>query len=262
MGTARVSQRPVLLPTGQVLLTGGYNGTSSIAFAELYCPEMPGTPGTWTATGSMTYARNQQRLIVLTHGPNAGKALIVGRNSNSFTDKSAELFNPATGTWALTGAPSTTRQGYVTVVLPNGKVLIAGGYPAPGGNLSSAELYDPIASTWAYTGSMASGRVGFGAVLLTAGPDAGKVLVEGGYNGSTSLASAELYNPATGTWAGTGSMATARHSFTATLLPNGKVLVAGGLNQASLMALATAELYDPATGMWTSTGSMTTARFY
>src|SRR6266850_1374272 len=99
------------------------------------------------------------------------------------------------------------------------------------------------------TGSLATGRSWPTATLL---PN-GKVLVAGGYGGGY-LASAELYDPASGTWTATGSLGTAREFHTATLLPNGKVLVAGGVDSSGF--LASAELYDPATGTWTATGSL------
>src|SRR5438128_11789768 len=102
------------------------------------------------------------------------------------------------------------------------------------------------------TGSLATTRYLHTATLL---PN-GKVLVAGGFDSSyVASASAELYDPASGTWTATGSLATARESHTATLLPNGKVLVAGGY-------LASAELYDPASETWTPTGSLATARGY
>ena len=87
----------------------------------------------------------------------------------------------------------------------------------------------------------------------------GKVLVAGGYNNEGDVASAELYDPATGTWTETGSLTTARDSHTATLLPNGKVLVAAGFGNSGW--LSSAEVYDPASGTWTATGSLATARY-
>jgi hypothetical protein len=101
---------------------------------------------------------------------------------------------------------------------------------------------------------MAIARFNQTATLLPSGD----VLVAGGYNFDDGyLSSAELYDPATGTWTATGSMAAARAAHTATLLPSGDVLVAGGSNG---VALSSAELYDPASGIWTATGSLNTVR--
>jgi hypothetical protein len=158
----------------------------------------------------------------------------------------------ASPSWTTAGAGSlnTARRHHSATLLPDGKVLVAGGQDAA--ELSSAELYDPRTGTWSATGSMSVARMRHAAVLL---PD-GKVLVAGGWN-SGALSSAELYDPATGDWTPTDALGGARHGHTATLLPNGKVLAAGGDNGG---ALSSAELYDPATGMWSFTGSMGSAR--
>jgi large repetitive protein len=113
----------------------------------------------------------------------------------------------------------------------------------------------PCAATpfeWEYTGSLKTARFHHTATLL---PD-GRVLAVGGERGHNPLATAELYDPGTGTWSGTGSLSTARDSHTATLLPNGTVLVAGGNPD----ELDSAELYDPATGTWSLTGSLNSMR--
>ena len=125
---------------------------------------------------------------------------------------------------------------------------------APGNNTftGSASATDLI--TFNTTGSMSVARSRHTATLL----NNGKVLVAGGGGGSSCFASAELYDPATGTWSTTGSMNVARSGHTATLLNNGKVLVAGGTGGS--LPFASAELYDPATGTWSTTGSMNVSR--
>jgi N-acetylneuraminic acid mutarotase len=134
--------------------------------------------------------------------------------------------------------------------LLNGKVLVVGGGDGSKG-LNSAELYDPATETWSYTGGPAIARGNHTATLLASG----KVLVTGGSNSDSlpgTLNSAELYDPVTGTWGATGSLISARGSHTATLLQDGKVLVAGG----TAGLLPDAELYDSATGTWSATGNL------
>jgi N-acetylneuraminic acid mutarotase len=181
----------------------------------------------WETTGSMVTARCACTATVLPDG----KVLVAGGYNGSTpwtVYASAELYDPATGTWESTGSMSGSRAGHKAMLLPNGKVLVAGGYD--GAYLTSAELYDPDTGTWTTTGSMAEGRVWHTMTLL---PN-GKVLVTGGENGSSTFSAltAELYDPAAngglGAWSATGSMAQARSVHTATLLPDGKVLVAGG----------------------------------
>ena len=162
-------------------------------------------------------------------------------------------------TFTGTGPLTTARDYHTATLLSDGRVLVSGGYngTAP---LNSAELYDPATGAWTPTGPLVTQREYHTATLL---PN-GRVLVSGGYGGTSAgiLASAELYDPATGTWtATTGSLATARDYHAATLLPDGRVLVSGGLSAAGY--LASAELYDPATGTWTATtGSLVTQRAY
>jgi hypothetical protein len=109
---------------------------------------------------------------------------------------------------------------------------------------------------WSEVGPMASARTYHTATLLPSG----QVLVAGGVGGGATLASAELYDPATRAWTPTAPMSSLRYGHTALLLPSGKVLVAGGANGQHI-ALSTAELYDPATGTWTATGSMLSPRY-
>ncbi|PWU09015.1 MAG: hypothetical protein C5B50_28095 [Verrucomicrobia bacterium] len=158
--------------------------------------------------------------------------------------------------WVYTGSLNTARAGFTATLLSDGKVLVAGGNNGEAPTLQSAELYDPATGIWTLTGSLSTPRYAHTATML---PN-GKVLVAGGYNYPSVAgypAAAELYDPATGQWTATGQMNSPRASHTATLLPNGKVLVVGGADDS---VLSSAELYDPSTGVWTTTGSLGTPR--
>jgi galactose oxidase-like protein/Kelch motif protein len=149
---------------------------------------------------------------------------------------------------------TSQRAAHTATLLPDGKVLIAGGFAVGGNSLASAEVFDPATSAFASASNMSVTRAGHTATLL---PN-GKVLIAGGYNGSY-LASAEVYDPAARTFTPAGRMVTARSGHVATLLNNGKVLLAGGVGTGWTF-LADAELYDPTTNAFTATGGMTTAR--
>ncbi len=159
--------------------------------------------------------------------------------------------------FTTTGSMGTARLCHTATLLPNGKVLIAGGGDPSLGDISfsSAELYDPVTGTFSPTGSLGGARVYHTATLL---PN-GRVLIAGGYDGTSNISSAEVYDPATGTFSPTGSMGTARAGHTATLLPSGKVLIAAG-SAVAYTTTNSAELYDPATGTFTPTGSLVTTR--
>jgi N-acetylneuraminic acid mutarotase len=246
MPDAQAYDAATLLPSGQVLVVGGYETS-----AELYNP----ATGTWTLTGPMNVARNLATATLLGNG----EVLVAGGNSNGVT-ASAELYNPTTNTWTLTGSMHTARYQHTATLLQNGEVLVAGGYNENVSNpfLANAELYNPSTGTWTTTGSMHAARIYDTMMLLSSG----QVLVAGGYNTTPTainiLATAELYNPATGTWALTGKMHTPRTGHAAALLASGQVLVAAGENYSS--SLTSAELYNPASGTWTLTGRLHAAR--
>lgn len=294
LNTARSGHTATLLTNGKVLVAGGGNG-DSLNSAELYDP----ATGTWSGAGALNTGRGGHIAVLL---PN-GKVLVAGgvtRTGSSISViNSAELYDPATGTWSGTGALNMGRRSHTATLLPNGKVLVTGGLNDPL-LLDSAELYDPATGIWSLTGNLKTARSNDTATLL----HNGKVLVTGGYIGAEPyfLSSTELYDPVTGTWSSadnlnrrgaetaillpngevlvveydsaelydpeterwsvTGNLNISRDAYTATLLPNGQVLIAGGFNYNDDTPFFTPELYDPATGTWSSAGKLNRGRYH
>lgn len=235
MSTGRNQHTATLLADGRVLVTGGDNGSSKDASAEIYDP----ATGTWSLTDSMSAARYVHTATRLSDG----RVLVTGGGDVPVL-ASAEIYDPATGTWSLTDPMNTARYVHTATLLSDGQVLVTGGDNFSSFLfLDSAEIYDPATGAWSVASSMSTARYAHRATLL---PDGG-VLVIGGnsdrsFGAGTYPAGAEIYDPATNTWASAGSMSTGRNAATATLLPDARVLVAGGSNSAGF--LASAEIFD------------------
>jgi len=326
MTQSRASHTASLLPDARVLLAGGMNDTGCLASTEIFDP----ASNAFSDAAPMSIRRAAHTATVLADG----KVLIAGgfscNSTGSVPDylESAELYDPTTGSFVLTGNMTTLRRLPTATRLSDGRVLFAGGIDDSGAPVASAELYDPSAGTFARTGNMLKPRVGHSATLLADGrvliaggqttppcagcfePDStaelydpathqfvrtgdmtgplaehtasrlktGLVLIAGGYfcgtlqsggAGSECATSdvsnqATLYDPIGGAFSTTGSMACGRAGHSATLLSNGNILIAGGLGEDPATEAEdvtfTAELYDPVSGLFTRTGSMATAR--
>lgn len=165
----------------------------------------------------------------------------------------------ATDAWTPAGSMGEARSSHTATLLANGKVLVAGGDNQTTGVLATAELYDPATDAWTPTGAMGTARLIHAAALLANG----KVLVAGGrdtnFLSPTRYATAELYDPVTGSWTPTGTMGSTRTLHTLTTLASGRALVVGGGGTTSCTLVPT-ELYDPSTGTWSNTGTISIAR--
>lgn len=174
------------LDNGKVLATGGnvINATTIVAAAEIYDP----AAGTWTTVGNMPTPVYDHTATLLKNG----QVLVAGGYDTFGTglgSTAAELYDPSTGVWSMTGPLIQSRIGHTATLLDNGQVMVAGG--SQSGTLAEAELYDPLSGTWSTTGSMSTARSGFSSTLL----QNGTVLAMGGSANGGPLLSTELYWP-------------------------------------------------------------------
>lgn len=226
------------LPLASILFRPPVNTAASAGFV------LPATP--------MLSARAGHSATLLADG----KVLVAGgmRGNQDFY-RSAELFDPATGKFQVTGEMSLARVGHAAVLLPSGKVLVVGGWIGYEAT-DSAELYDPATGRFATIAKMTARRGRPSATLLINND----VLIAGGAEGvsATGIKSAEVFHAATMTFERVGSMHYGRFAQTATLLADGRVLIAGGRGES---VTAATELYDPKTRQFTPTGNLCAARY-
>jgi hypothetical protein len=218
-------------------------------------PTPTAAPGAFYEVGSMTTARFGAGAILL----NDGRVLTFGGNQGGSNLATAEFYDPASCSFSATNWLADKRRGYSATLLRDGRVLVTGGFDdlevGVGMGMSSALLYDPVSATFSPTGSMTTARGGHSAVLLKDG----RVLIADGIAGACCepirVVSAELYDPATGTFSRTATIPESLGDSVSVLLPDGRVLFVGGTGRFDNPP-APAYLYDPATGTFSPTGSM------
>jgi len=259
MNIARQYHTATLLASGKVLVSGGSNpgaaGLFNLSSAEIYDPGA----NTWSLVGSMSTGRAGHTATLLT----SGKVLVVAGSNGGTVDllMTSEIFDPSTNSWTPAASLAQERSGHTATLLQNGDVLVAAGF---GGRftylLATAELYDPIGNTWSSAGSISAPKSSQTATLL---PN-GQVLVAGGLGGtaeqSTVYSSADIYDPDANAWSSAASMLSPLYGHTATLLPNGTVLIVGGADLTSVGTVNT-EIYDPIAQGWTSGANLVLGRF-
>jgi hypothetical protein len=244
----RQEQGVALLPSGRVLVAGG-SGTAGDS-AELYDP----TSGTFTMTGKMNFARDTPTATLLPDG----KVLVAGGNLPPASAQT-ELYDPDTGQFSLTGTMSVVRYFSSAHLLQNGNVLVVGGQTFSGQSIRTAEIYDSATGMFLPPIEMTSDHVGGSSTQLLDG----RVLIAGGgIDGIASFSDpsspfSDLFEPQNEIFEPGPLMTTARGGPKASLLANGEVLVAGGLQSTgggSVEFLRSAELYDPVHNSFIPTG--------
>ena len=245
LSTARIGHTATLLSNSQILVLGSRDsyGSPRAERAELYDL----ATGRWRLDGEPQINRDGHTATLLMDGN-----LLVAGGDTGFSITTAELYTAATGQWSDTGNMRSVRIGHTATLLPDGRVLVVGGSGSP---ITVAELYDPASGEWRATGPMKEQRVAHTATLLLDG----RVLVVGVLPTSGGpypapgfpelIPSTEVYSSTTNTWATGAPMSTPRWGHTATLLPDGRVIMIGGYSWYGQVQNSV-EIFDPASNRW------------
>jgi len=270
LATGRYGHTATLLANRKVLVVGGFDTycvcSTPVTTAEIFDP----ATGSFSPAGKPRVPRAYHTATLLADGT----VLIVG-GVQGVPDviaygsvpalTSAEIYDSVADSFSSVGDMSNPRIHHTATLLPNDMALIVGGAPVSSSlpsttGAATAELYDPVAHAFSPAGAMATPRFGHTATLLPTG----NVLIAGGsasgpiapvFNGDDPTNSVEIFDFQTNLWSTGAAMRTPRNFHTATLLPGGQVLFAGGGNS---FVTATADLYDPLSGASASVGSMVT----
>jgi N-acetylneuraminic acid mutarotase len=249
-----INHSVTLLPSGKVLVAGGWTSSQITSAAQLYDP----ATNSWSSAAAMNSPHAYHTAVLLP----SGKVLIAGGYVDDFSTPSAtaELYDPATNTWQVTGSLLTARDNHTATLLQSGKVLVTGGFG--GGTLAVAEIYDPQTGSWSAATALPIATTLHTATLLPSG----KVMVCGGVGPAGILASTQFYDPKSNAWTLGPAIPTARDDHNAVLLPSGQVLVSGGATPvytattSSWQILNSTELYDPVANQWTAGPLLNEAR--
>jgi len=265
---ARALAAAIELPDGRTLLAGGLDSAgNALASCEVYDPAIDN----FVPTGPMGSARVGHGATLLPDG----RVLVAGGTTTladvtaaiTSTLRSAEIYDPGTGSWTSTGNIGGFRLGPALHTLSNGQVMVSGGVqvaffagiPLNVASTTACEFFNPTNGTWSNAPAMRAPRayhqdnqvtLNDGRLLLTGGALVPNLL---GAANAAPVADAEYYDPASGIWTA-ANLGQPRAAHTATLLADGRVLVAGG-GQGTLqnpIAVDSTEIFDPTTNAWSN----------
>ena len=208
----------------------------------------PQNYGQWTSAAAMNLPRNHHASVMLPDG----RVLVTGGEMNNVSDNvtnSCEVYDYKTNTWSYVDSMNVARFYHKLILLDSNRVLAVGGY-----NIKSCEIYNIKDNKWSFTDSLKSTRLYGATVTLLKN---GKVLISGGYNYIAKdiyLNDVELYDPLTNKWSITDSLKVGRFGHTATLLNDGRLLIAGGAGKEC-------EIFDPTIDKWSVADSLNDGRY-